>query len=79
MLEEVKKRLNSQKYEIEFSPDVKKLISSKGIDKNFGARPLRRTIQNLVEDRIAEAILDGTVKKGKKSQVSADGEKIVIK
>ena len=79
MLEEVKKRLNSQKYEIEFSPDVKKLISSKGIDKNFGARPLRRTIQNLVEDRIAEAILDGIVKKGKKSKVSADGEKIVIK
>ena len=79
MLEEVKKRLNSQKYEIEFSPDVKKLISSKGIDKNFGARPLRRTIQNLVEDRIAEAILDGKVKKGKKSQVSVDGEKIVIK
>ena len=75
----VKKRLNSQKYEIEFSPDVKKLISSKGIDKNFGARPLRRTIQNLVEDRIAEAILDGKVKKGKKSQVSVDGEKIVIK
>ena len=79
MLEEVKKRLNSQKYEIEFSPDVKKLISSKGIDKKFGARPLRRTIQNLVEDRIVEAILDGKVKKGKKSQVSVDGEKIVIK
>ena len=79
MLEEVKKRLNSQKYEIEFSPEVKKLISSKGIDKNFGARPLRRTIQNLVEDRIAEAILDGTVKKGKKAKIDADGEKILIK
>ena len=75
MLEEVKKRLSSQKFEIEFSPEVKELISSKGIDKNFGARPLRRTIQNLVEDKIAEAILEGKVQKGKKIKVSVkDGE-----
>ena len=75
MLEEVKKRLSSQKYEIEFTPEVKKLISSKGIDKNFGARPLRRTIQNLIEDKIAEAILDGKIQKGEKIKVNVkDGE-----
>ena len=76
MLEEVKKRLKSQKYEIEFTPEVKNLISSKGIDKNFGARPLRRTIQNLVEDKIAEAILDGKVQKGKKAIVDVENGKI---
>ncbi len=75
MLKEVKKRLSSQKYEIEFTPEVKNLISSKGIDKNFGARPLRRTIQNLIEDKIAEAILDGKVQKGEKVKVDVkDGE-----
>ena len=75
MLEEVKKRLSSQKYEIEFTPEVKNLISSKGIDKNFGARPLRRTIQNLIEDKIAEAILDGKIQKGEKIKVDVkDGE-----
>ena len=75
MLKEVKKRLSSQKYEIEFTPEVKSLISSKGIDKNFGARPLRRTIQNLIEDKIAEAILDGKVLKGEKVKVDVkDGE-----
>ena len=79
MLEEVKKRLKSQKYEIEFTPEVKKLISSKGIDKNFGARPLRRTIQNLVEDKIAEAILDGIVQKGKEAVVDVENEEIKIK
>ena len=52
MLEEVKKRLNNQKYQVEFDDSVKKFISKKGVDKAFGARPLRRTIQNLVEDKI---------------------------
>ena len=67
--------MSSQKYEIEFTPEVKKLISSKGIDKNFGARPLRRTIQNLIEDKIAEAILDGKIQKGEKIKVNVkDGE-----
>ena len=79
MLNEVKERLSKQKYEIEFMPEVKNLISSKGIDKTFGARPLKRTIQNLVEDRIAEAILDGKVVKGKKEKVGVEGEEVVIK
>ena len=78
MLKEVKKRLSSQKYEIEFTPEVKNLISSKGIDKNFGARPLRRTIQNLIEDKIAEAILDGKVQKGEKVKVDVKDGKIKI-
>ena len=79
MLKEVVNRLKEQKYDIELEPEVKKLIAEKGIDKNYGARPLRRTIQNLVEDRLAEEILDGkltkgqvvkfTVKEGKLSQV----------
>lgn len=66
MLKQVITRLKEQKYEIELEPEVKELISKEGIDKNFGARPLRRTIQNLVEDKLAEEILDGKLKKGKK-------------
>ena len=65
MLKEVVNRLKEQKYDIELEPEVKELISKEGIDKNFGARPLRRTIQNLVEDRLAEEILDGKLNKGK--------------
>ena len=79
MLNEVKNRMKAQKYEIEFSPKVKELIAKKGIDKAFGARPLKRTIQNLVEDKIAEAILDGVVKKGKEASVDCDGDEVVIK
>ena len=78
MLKEVQNRLKEQKIQVEFKPEVKKLISSKGIDKNFGARPLRRTIQNLVEDSLAEEILDGNLKKNKKAQIGIDNDKVVV-
>ena len=78
MLNEVSKRMKEQKYEIEFDEKVKDLIGKKGIDKSFGARPLKRTIQNLVEDKIAEAILDGKIKRGKLVKVTADDEKVEI-
>ena len=65
MLKEVVQRLKDQKIEIELEPSVKKFIAGKGIDKNFGARPLRRTIQSVLEDRLAEEILDGNLKKNK--------------
>ena len=70
MLKEVINRLKEQKYDIEFEPDVKEMIAKEGIDKNFGARPLRRTIQNLVEDKLAENILDGKLIKGKVNKIT---------
>ena len=77
MLKEVVNRLKEQKYEIEFEPDVKEMIAKEGIDKNFGARPLRRTIQNLVEDSMAEEILDGKLDKGKLTKFTVKDGKIV--
>ena len=78
MLKEVTKRLEAQKIKIELDSKVKKLIASEGIDKNFGARPLRRTIQNVLEDRLAEAILDGKIKKNKVAKVTVKDKKIVV-
>ena len=66
MLKKVEERLKSQKYIVEIDSEIVKKISEKGFDNNFGARPLRRTIQNLVEDRISEEILAGNLKKNKK-------------
>ncbi len=79
MLEEVTKRLAMQKIKIELEPEVKALIASKGIDKNFGARPLRRTIQSVLEDKLAEEILEGNLKKNKLAKIAVEEEKIVIK
>jgi len=75
MLKEVQNRLQAQKIKIEIEPEVKELIASKGIDKAFGARPLRRTIQNMLEDKLAEEILDGNLKKNKTTKIGVkDGE-----
>lgn len=79
MLNDVKERLKVQHYEIEFKPLVKELIAGKGIDKSFGARPLRRTIQNLVEDKLAEAILEGKIKKGKLVQIDVENGIVTVK
>ena len=79
MLKEVTNRLALQKIKIELEPEVKELIASKGIDKNFGARPLRRTIQSLLEDKLAEEILDGNLKKNKLAKVGVKEEKVVVK
>ena len=78
MLNDVKERMKAQKYEIEFEPNVKELIAKQGIDKNYGARPLRRTIQNLVEDKLAEAILDGKITKETKVKITAKDDEILI-
>ena len=66
MLKQVEARLQKQKYIVEIDDGVVKTIIEQGFDSNFGARPLRRTIQNLVEDRISEEILAGNLKKNKK-------------
>ena len=66
MLKQVEERLQKQKYIVEIDDGVIKTIVEKGFDSNFGARPLRRTIQNLVEDRISEEILAGNLKKNEK-------------
>ena len=66
MLKQVEERLQKQKYIVEIDDGVIKTIIEQGFDSDFGARPLRRTIQNLVEDRISEEILSGKLKKNEK-------------
>ena len=63
MINQVKKRLEEQKYIVEIDQSIIEEILERGIDKNFGARPLRRAIQNLVEDKISEEILEGNLQK----------------
>ena len=65
MLKQVEKRLEEKKYLVKIDPSVAENISKTKIDKNYGARPLRRAIQELVEDKIAEDILNGKIVKNK--------------
>lgn len=79
MLNGVIKRLKEQRIIIELEPEVKQIIAQKGIDKAFGARPLRRTIQSLLEDRLAEEILDGKLEKNKLVKIGVENGKIISK
>lgn len=79
MLKEVIDRLKQNNMEIKIDKTVKELIAKKGVDKAYGARPLRRTIQNELEDRLAEEILDGNLKSGDKAKVVAKDDKIIVK
>ena len=78
MLKKVEKRLAEQNIIVEIDKKAKDLIAKSGVDDNYGARPLRRAIQNMIEDRIAEEILDGNIAPGKKAVISAKDDKIVI-
>ena len=72
--------METQGLKIEITEPVKELIAKKGVDTNYGARPLRRAIQSMLEDKIADAILDGKVKVGKKiAKAEVENDEIVIK
>lgn len=80
MCRELSERVNKQmNIKLTIRDSVKKYIVEKGTDKKYGARPLRRAIQNELEDKLAEAILDGDVKAGTEVIVSVSKEKIVFK
>ena len=78
MLNQLQKRMKEQNIELEIDDSVKELIAKKGVDTNYGARPLKRAIQSVLEDRIAEEILDGNIKQNKEARVLAENETLLI-
>ena len=77
LIANVAKLLKSQNIELEVDDTAKDLVAKKGTDQAYGARPLKRAIQTMIEDKIAEAMLDDKVKG--KVKVSAKDDEIVIK
>ena len=65
--------------ELAVTDKAREHLIDKGYDDKYGARPLRRTIQNLVEDKMAEEMLDGSLKAGDTVTVDFDGEKLTFK
>lgn len=63
---------------VTFTDSAKKLVASKGTDKKYGARPIKRAVQNMIEDPLAMELLSGKIKEGDIVKVSAKGDKIVI-
>jgi len=74
LLEELKGKLLAVGIGLEVSDAMKELICREGYDKNYGARPLRRAITQLMEDVISEAILFGEYKPGDTILVDTDNK-----
>ncbi len=64
LLKPVQERLREKKLGLEISDEVKEFLLNKGYDPQYGARPLKRTIQYYIEDPLAEFILQGDFKEG---------------
>ena len=63
-LEKLLDRMKGLGYSLRITDKAKNFIAEKGYDKQFGARPLKRTIQRFIEDEIAEKIVLGEVREG---------------
>ncbi len=78
MLEEVEERIGQNGYHLSVTDAAKLVIAKEGFDPVFGARPLRRAIQHLVEDELAEHILAGKFPEGSKILVDAKDGHLVF-
>ena len=79
MLKELKNRLAKQMdITLTYGDTVKNFIFEKGYDKKYGARPLKRAIQNYIEDALAEEILSGKLQASDKVGMSVSGGKVVF-
>jgi ATP-dependent Clp protease ATP-binding subunit ClpC len=74
LLDRTTRRLRAQGIEVEFTEGAVGLIGEEGFDPEFGARPLRRTIQRRVDNELASMVLSGSLDPGDRVVVGADGE-----
>ena len=74
LLDRTTRRLRAQGIEVEFTEGAVGLIGEEGFDPEFGARPLRRTIQRRVDNELASMVLSGSLDPGDRVVVGAEGE-----
>ncbi len=78
-LEQLNERLVEQQVTLRSTEAGRELLVEKGFDPQFGARPLRRAIQRLVEDALAEKVLEGVFGEGDTVVIDADGDDVVLR
>ena len=79
MMDQVKKELDEKKIGLEMTEEAKKHLAEKGFDPVLGARPLRRLIQNEVEDALSDEVLSGRLNDGDIAIVDLEDDMIVIR
>jgi ATP-dependent Clp protease ATP-binding subunit ClpC len=78
LLDQVRSRLSEQKIELVISDEVRDLLLREGFDEEYGARPLRRTIQTYVDDALADALLNGVLAPGKVARLVLHDGKVAV-
>ena len=77
-LRDLQERLDEHEIAIEVTEEGRELLTEEGYDPQFGARPLRRAIQRLVEDPLSEALLSGIISDGDTVLLDRDGDKLTV-
>jgi ATP-dependent Clp protease ATP-binding subunit ClpC len=76
MSKDLQERIKAQSMELVITDDCKDMLAKDGYNPTYGARPLRRSIQRLLEDALAEQVLQGTFKEGDTIETVLDGDSI---
>ena len=79
MIGQVRKELEEKKIALEITEAAREYLGEKGFDPVMGARPLRRLIQNVVEDNLSEEVLSGRLNAGDVALVDVEDGEIVIR
>ncbi len=77
-LKRLRKNLASRKISLELTERAQALIADQGYDPIYGARPLKRTIQRLIQDPLAVKILGGEFKEGDLVKIDSDGDELIF-
>jgi len=77
MIHRVREQLTERKLDLQLTDAARDLLADKGFDETYGARPLRRTIQRLVENPISRGILEGRFREGDTVVVDVEGDTVV--
>jgi ATP-dependent Clp protease ATP-binding subunit ClpA len=79
MIDMVRKELAEKKIDLELTDRARQWLGEKGFDPVLGARPLRRLIQNEVEDSLSDEVLGGTLEAGDTAVIDVEDDKIVVR
>ena len=79
MFEDIKKKLKDKDIQIELTQSAKEFIAKVGFDPVYGARPLKRAIYEIVEDKLADLILEDKISSGSKVIFDVEGDEVIAK
>jgi ATP-dependent Clp protease ATP-binding subunit ClpC len=78
LLAQVRTRLSEHRISLEISAEVRELLLREGFDEEYGARPLRRTISEYIDDTLADAVLAGELAPGSTAYLVLHDDKVVL-